>query len=435
VIVYAIIVILTISSCSNQGVFASKAVPLRLSVALTPQELGSFQQAIQKISQEHPEWELILETVPQSGVIEKINSQIAGNNLPDVIRIQGLLAQQWIRQGVFLELNPFIRQSQFDLTDFYSGPLDQFIWNGKTWGLPDSAAPDVVFYNKAMFDELGLAYPNDKWTYEDMRSAAITLTRDSQGRSPTDPGFDASSIQQWGWNGGLTYFWQRHLARGFGGDFCANEDCTLMDFTSENTLAAVQWWADLVNRDKAALYDPYGGSQTGIPGDPFIADKAAMGYNGFFAVGQLNDVGNIDYDIIQPLIGIDGRRYTPISTNGYVITTDSRYPDQAWELIQELLDPELLAQTWGQPGHSVPARRSVAGSILNPQHPPQNQTAILAAMEYGEVFKPYTSSAFEVYARTIDDFTQAMKGEVSVEAAMTRAEITANEILSRDRQP
>jgi hypothetical protein len=56
-------------------------------------------------------------------------------------------------------------------------------------------------------------------------------------------------------------------------------------------------------------------------------------------------------------------------------------------------------------------------------------------MEYGEVFKPYTSSAFEVYARTIDDFTQAMKGEVSVEAAMTRAEITANEILSRDRQP
>ena len=42
--------------------------------------------------------------------------------------------------------------------------------------LPDTAAPDVVFYNRRMFDAAGLAYPRDDWTYDDMRRAAIQLT-------------------------------------------------------------------------------------------------------------------------------------------------------------------------------------------------------------------------------------------------------------------
>ena len=54
-------------------------------------------------------------------------------------------------------------------------------------------------------------------------------------------------------------------------------------------------------------------------------------------------------------------------------------------------------------------------------------------MDYGEVFKPYTSSAFEVYGKTADLFVKAMKGELSVQEALTQIEATANEILARDR--
>jgi multiple sugar transport system substrate-binding protein len=268
-----------------------------------------------------------------------------------------------------------------------------------------------------------------------MRTAAIRLTLDNQGRTPAEAGFDPNTIQQWGWNSSLTFFWQRHLVQAFGADFCANEDCTLMNFTAPKTIAAVTWWAGLVNQDHAALYDPYSGSQTGVPGDPFISAKAAMGSNGFFAVGQLNVAGNISYDIVQPFLGQDGKRHTPLSTNGYVISARSTHPEADWALVQALLDPQFLAATWGKPGHSVPARRSVAASVIDPSHPPANQQAILAAMEYGEVFKPFTSSAFEVYGKTVDYFLKAMKGETPVVEAMTQAEAIANGILARDRQP
>ncbi len=411
----------------------AQQVTLRLGVALTPQELASFQPAIQSLGQSHPEWKIVLEAAPQQGAAEKINAQMASNTLPDVLRVGGLSAQQWIRQNAFLDLSARIQASKLDLNDFYPGPLDQFRWQGKLWGLPDTAAPDVVFYNKAMFDAAGLPYPTDNWTYEDMSRAAVRLTLDRNGLSSGDPGFDPESIEQWGWNGGLTFFWQRPLVQALGGDLCANDDCTQMTFTSPATLAAARWWAALVHDQHAGFYDPFGGSQTGVQGDPFIAGKAAMGYTGFFAVGQLNEIGSLDYDVVQPFKGVDGRRYTTLSTNGYVISARTQHPDAAWALVQALVSPEFLKETWGKPGHSVPARRSVASSVINPAHPPSNQQAIVAAMDYATVFKPYTASAFEVYAKTGDLFQKMMKGDLPVEEAMQQIEATANQILARDR--
>jgi multiple sugar transport system substrate-binding protein len=424
-----------LSACLPTTQKPSESLTLRLGVSLTPQELETFQEAVHTLDDAHPEWTIILENTPQSGVIEKINTQLASQTLPDVIRVQGLQVQQWIQQNAFQNLDAQILDSHLDMTDFFPGPLDQFRWQGMLWGLPDTAAPEVVFYNKKMFDEAGLAYPSDDLTYDQMRELAVLLTLDSSGRNASEPDFDPTAIVQWGWNGGLTYFWQRSLVRGFGGDFCANQDCTLMNLTSPETVDAVEWWVELVLADHAALYDPYGGSQTGVPGDPFLSGKAAMGSNGFFAIGQLNTSGNINYDVIQPLIGRNGARYTPLSTTGYVINRSTKEPAAVWQLVLALLEPKFLEQAWGKPGHAIPARRSAANSAINLSRPPANQAALVAAMEYGEVFKPYTNGAFEVYAKTIDVFTKMNRGELSVDEALRQIEFTANSILARDRQP
>lgn len=406
---------------------------LRLAVSLTPQELETFQAAITELDASHPEWNIELELTPQQGVVEKISTQLAAGNLPDVTRVAGLFAQQWIRQDAFLDLTPLVQEESID-ESFYPGPLAQFRWQDRLYGIPDTAAPDVVFYNKDMFDAAGLDYPTDEWTHDDMRQAALLLTLDENGRNATDPDFDHATIRQWGWNGGLTSFWQRHLVRGFGGDFCANPDCTLMNFTDPDTIAAAQWWADFTAKDHATLYDPYGGSQTGVPGDPFLAGKAAIGYNGFFAVAQLNNTGGINYDITQPFLGRDGNRYTPVSTNGYVIAADTDHPEAAWALVQSLAEPEFLAATWGAPGHAVPARRSAADAVINLDRPPANQSAIVAAMEYGDVYKPYTTSAFEVYGKTAPLFADMMKGELPVAEAMAEIEAIANDTLASERE-
>ena len=422
------------SGCSAASPPAAP-VTLRLQVGLTPEELATYQPAIAALDTAHPEWVIALENVPQASEVEKVTSQLAADTMPDVLRLQGANVQRWIRREAFVDLTDRITAAGLDLADFYDGPLDQFRWQDGLWGIPDSASPEIVFFDRAAFTAAGIAPPTDTWTLDDMRTAAVALTVDGAGRHPGDAGFDPATITRWGWNGGVTYFWQDALIQGRGGELCATDDCTTMTFTGAANLAAFEWWVGLVRDDHAALYDPYGGSQTGVPGDPFLSGKAAMGSNGSFAIGQLNASGTIDYDIVPPLLGTDGERHTPLSTNGYVIAAHSEHPAEAWALLQALTAPDFLASTWGKPGHAVPARRSVASSVVDTSHAPANQAAILEAMEVGQVFRPYTAGAGDAYGRTVDLFTAMNTGSLAIPDALAQIEAAANDALAADRVP
>ena len=421
-----------VAACSAASP-SNAPVNLRLQVGLTPEELATFQAAVTKLDTEHPEWTIQLEAVPQGSEREKVTTQLAADDLPDLLRLQGANVQQWIRRDAFADLSP--RLVGVDLSDFYAGPMAQFAWRDRLWGIPDSASPEIVFYNRAMFDAAGLEQPADTWTYDDMRRAAVALTTDEAGRHPGDTGFDPEGIELWGWNGGVTYFWQNALIRARGGNLCANADCTEMSFTGPANEAAFEWWVSLVRDDHAALYDPYGGSQTGVPGDPFIAGRAAMGSNGSFAIGQLLAAGSIDFGVVSPLIGVDDARYTPLSTNGYVIAASSRNQDAAWSLLQALTAQEFLASTWAKPGHAVPARRSAGTDLGVVEDVPGAGNAIIEAMEVGEVFKPYTANAGAAYGATVDLFTKMNTGQLEVADALAQIELAANEALAADRTP
>jgi ABC-type glycerol-3-phosphate transport system substrate-binding protein len=158
-----------------------------------------------------------------------------------------------------------------------------------------------------------------------------------------------------------------------------------------------------------------------------------MGSNGWFAVGQLNAAGTIDYDVVPPLIGVDGERHTPLSTNGYVIAATSAHPDEAWALVEALVAPEFLASTWGRPGHAVPARVDAANSAIDAGHAPSNQDAVLEAMAVGRVFRPFTASAFAAFGATVDVFTQLNTGAIDLEAGLAQLEAAANAALAPDR--
>jgi multiple sugar transport system substrate-binding protein len=160
-----------------------------------------------------------------------------------------------------------------------------------------------------------------------------------------------------------------------------------------------------------------------------------MSMNGIFAIGQANAIDGLDFDIAPPLLGVDGQRHAAVSTSGYVISAATEHPDQAWALVQALTEGQFLADTWGTPGHGVPARSSVAASVVDADRAPANQEAILTAIEVGEVFRPSTANGFAAYAATIDIFTRLNRGELSLDEGLTQLEAAANEALEPDRSP
>ena len=53
------------------------------------------------------------------------------------------------------------------------------------FGLPRDFQTIVLYYNKAMFDAAGVAYPTEDWTWDDLRTTA-KATDAGQGRRRDD---------------------------------------------------------------------------------------------------------------------------------------------------------------------------------------------------------------------------------------------------------
>jgi len=76
-----------------------------------------------------------------------------------------------------LDLQPFVdEEPSFPTDDFYPGTLDGFRWQGHLRGLPAEVLPVLIFYDKKMFDEAGIAYPQIGWTWDDFLEVAVRLT-------------------------------------------------------------------------------------------------------------------------------------------------------------------------------------------------------------------------------------------------------------------
>src|SRR5918997_6472797 len=118
--------------------------------------MATFRPALEELDDRHARFNVQLEAVPQGSESERVTTALAANDLPDVLRVQGANVQQWIRREAFLSLADRSAAAGLDMADFYPGPLAQFQWRDQPWGLPDTASPEIVFYNRAMFDAAGV---------------------------------------------------------------------------------------------------------------------------------------------------------------------------------------------------------------------------------------------------------------------------------------
>jgi len=63
--------------------------------------------------------------------------------------------------------------------------LDLLTFNDETWALPVGMDLLVMYYNKGLFDEAGLPYPQPGWTWDEFLDAAEAITKPDDVPTPT----------------------------------------------------------------------------------------------------------------------------------------------------------------------------------------------------------------------------------------------------------
>ncbi|MBA7528561.1 Multiple sugar-binding protein [subsurface metagenome] len=272
--------------------------------------------------------------------LRKILTQMAAGVAPDVFTGWGAHFRTWIEKGQLLDLDPFISKymSEEDIADFYPVVYQGMSVDGKQWALPKYANTTVLYYNKDLFDEVGLSYPKDiTLDWDTFRSYAKKLTKREEGKTT-----------QWGlFVRQLGLAWDAAFIWGNGGEINDPNNPKHFLLDQPETIEAETFLQDLIWKDEVA---PLGGDVSGMGGGYiFNTGRIGMVMGGTADLYLYKQYG-IDFDISRypmpvstpaggkPKPGVE--KWEVVSCDAFVIYRNTRYPEEAFKFLQHITSYE-----------------------------------------------------------------------------------------------
>ncbi len=111
----------------------------------------------------------------------KAGTMLAGEDTSDIYMIKTVPdLMNWNKAGYAEPLNAYIERDGYDLSGFV-GMETGYAYDGVQAALPFRSDFWVLFYNKTLFDDAGVAYPTNDMTWEQYKDLAIKMTDASKG--------------------------------------------------------------------------------------------------------------------------------------------------------------------------------------------------------------------------------------------------------------
>jgi multiple sugar transport system substrate-binding protein len=138
---------------------------------------------------------VVTETVPNAEQSQRLLTQAASGDLPDVAMISARFFNALASRGL---LEPLSEENLpgVDFDDLQPVLLEAYQYDGVQYGVPTDLDTGLLFYNKDIFDAAGQEYPNPDWTWEEFQQVAAELTvGEGAGKQF---GADISGAGNWG---------------------------------------------------------------------------------------------------------------------------------------------------------------------------------------------------------------------------------------------
>jgi len=398
----------------------AEAVEIRYFRWADPAELAATREALDRFEALHPGVTVKLEYTSFGGYGSKLQTLIAGREAPDVFALSGAWFHDLRARGVLADLAPRIDvDPSVDLGNFYAAPVELFRHGDAVYGLPRDFNVVALFYNRAIFDDAGVAYPDSTWTWDDLRRAASALTRDVDGDGRTDVwGIQVSNDVEVGWG---NYVYQA-------GGQILSDDRTRLALAEPPAVRALEFLTGLLEDGVS----PSPLDMESLSGTPFRNGRLAMITSGSWTLGTLDATEGFSYGVAP--LPRDVERAAVANGVAHAISASSAHADAAWQLVRFLSSEEgqrLLAAS----GTSIPARRSVATSddFLAAGRPEVDRQVFLDAMDTARTL-PFTPGLERWVTTVVRALERVWLGEVGPEEAMRSVEDEVNETLARSAE-
>lgn len=367
---------------------------------------------------ENPNIEVKVDWLPWGEALAKFKTQFAAGTPPDVFWLWVNEFQFYYSTNNLLNISPYVEADGFALDEYFPVSVDAYTGgDGNLYAMPREISGMVIYYNKDMFDDAGIDYPAEDWTWDDFLAVAKQLTvKDDNG-----------NVVQYGSAPLTDYRGYTSILWSFGGEVL-NENRTECTLDSQEAIDAVQWIADTINVEGITPTPAEGANFEQL----FLSNKVAMFISGRWSTQQLwNAEDAPNWDIAHMPYGPAGR-FTRSSAGSHAIAAATKYPDQAWKLVKYLSSADLM-DAFAASGLVVPAYEPSAYSdtFLQPEmENPANPEIFLDCLEYGKL-EPVNTPAFpEIDATMYAELDAVWSGAKTAEKFAQNVKVLIDDILA-----
>lgn len=164
---------------ANSGGSSGKQVELRMAWWGGQERHDRTLQVIELYEEKNPDVKITAEYSGFDGYFDKLTTQFAAGNAPDIIQYGGNL-NDFIARGVVLPLDDYVG-NELDLSKHSESMIEAATFDGKFYGVTLGTNAFGVLINKTLFEEAGIPLPSTDWTWEEYADTALQLSEKLDG--------------------------------------------------------------------------------------------------------------------------------------------------------------------------------------------------------------------------------------------------------------
>jgi multiple sugar transport system substrate-binding protein len=365
---------LLLASCANGPDASRRKVVIRFENAETlPQQLVMMKEIISEFEMANPDVRIKL--VAGFGNLAKILTEIAGGDAPDVFMWWQEPSDLTYRDAL-LPLDDYIAKYRIDTKSYWPCLVDMYTYDGKLMAMPLQLKSVAVVYNKDLFDQEGLAYPNGRWSWNDYYETARKLKKDKNGDR---------IIDQWG--SLLPY--PSYMIFMNGGRFIDEQKKVCTIARDPKSLDALRFWLKL-GRDGCPSKSEEDNAVSGLAGTSgFLTGKIGMVLAPSWMLASFQTINSFEWRVAPAPSSLDGQRHEIFEGAALCISRQTRHPDEAFRFAAFYCGPKGM-EICAKYKNGIPALKStayaqfLAGSdgFLRPYVEAGERASVYASLKY-----------------------------------------------------
>ncbi len=297
-------------------------------------------EVIAKFEAANPNIDIVLiDPVLNDSYKEKIRVLVGSSEIPDVFMSwSGSFGKNLVSSGRVLPLDEMIAADPEWSSKIVESQWGPFNYDGKQYGIPWSMDGKVFFYNKTVFDELGLKEPN---TWDEFMAVLDALVAAGHA-SPISAGFSA----EWA----VSHYMGTLVQRMVDPAVVAKDYALEGDFTDKGYIDMLNCFLTL---SKYMTEDPCSVDHT-YARNAFIDQEGILCYMQLAEIKYLADGADFEYSFFDMPALPDGKGDPDELTGapeGMMISAECKHPEEAMAFVKFFISEEnggLMTKTTGE---------------------------------------------------------------------------------------